>query len=352
MFLVQTAQQRRRGVSNPLHPYLGAVEDELRCVVTSPSDSVAPFFDMMAYHLGWVDQSFRPAEAYRGKRLRPLLCLLSCEAAGGDWHAALPAAAALELVHNFSLIHDDIEDDSPTRRGRPTVWKLWGLPHGVNVGDGMLMLARLALARLGDSTMEHATILAAAHLLDRTCLALSQGQYLDMAFEGRVDITEKSYLQMIAAKTAALIAASTELGALLAGAADRTEQYREFGWQLGLTFQMVDDLLGIWGDPQITGKPAASDIRGRKMTLPVIFALRTSDVSDELVRLYSQAQLSDRQVKRAMDILERAGAREYVRQLAAGYEARGQTALDASGAQGGAAQHLRKLAKSLTSRQE
>jgi len=336
-------------MSNPLHPYLAAVEDELRCIVTSPSDSVAPFFDMMAYHLGWLDQSFRPAEAYRGKRLRPLLCLLSCKAAGGDWHAALPAAAALELVHNFSLIHDDIEDDSPTRRGRPTVWTLWGLPHGINVGDGMLMLARLALTRLDDSVMGHATILAAANLLDRTCLTLCQGQYLDMALEGRVDISEESYLEMIGAKTASLIAASTELGALVAGAADNTERYREFGWQLGLAFQMVDDILGIWGDPQSTGKPAASDIRSRKMTLPVIFALRTSE---ELASLYRQTRLSDEQVAQAVNILEQAGAREYVRQLAAEYEARGQTALDASGAQGVAAQHLRKLAKSLTSRQE
>ena len=337
-------------MTDALHPYRAAVEDELRHVVTAPRQTVAPFFNMMAYHLGWLDQSFCDTDAYRGKKLRPLLCLLGCEAAGGDWHTALPAAAALELVHNFSLIHDDIEDNSPTRRGRPTVWAIWGLPHGINVGDGMLMLARLALARLDRSVVEALTILAAGVLLDTTCLTLCQGQYLDMAFEGRTDVTEDSYLEMIGAKTAALIAASTELGALLAGAADRTEQYREFGWQLGLAFQMVDDILGIWGDPQKTGKPTASDIRSRKMTLPVIYALHSSEASSELTHLYQQAQLSDKQVKRAIAILESAGARDYVRGLAAKHEAKAQAALDASGARGPAAQHLRELATSLTFR--
>ena len=337
-------------MTETLHPYLTAVEDELRHVVTAPRRTVAPFFNMMAYHLGWLDQDFRPADAYRGKKLRPLLCLLSCQAAGGDWHTALPAAAALELVHNFSLIHDDIEDDSPTRRGRPTVWAVWGLPHGINVGDGMLMLARLALARLDRSVVEARTILAAGILLDRTCLTLCQGQYLDMAFEGHIDLTQESYLEMIGAKTAALLAASTELGALLAGAGDRTEQFREFGWQLGLAFQMVDDLLGIWGDPQATGKPTASDIRSRKMTLPVIHALRSGEASSELAHLYGKTQLTDKQVKRAIGILERSGARDYVRGLATEHEATAQAALDASGASGPAANHIRELATSLTLR--
>jgi len=337
-------------MTDVLHPYLAAVEDELRHVVTAPRQNVAPFFNMMAYHLGWLDQSFRATDGYRGKKLRPLLCLLGCEAAGGDWHTALPAAAALELVHNFSLIHDDIEDNSPTRRRRRTVWAIWGLPHGINVGDGMLMLARLALLRLDRSIVEAHTILSAGTLLDTTCLTLCQGQYLDMAFEGRIDLTEDSYLEMIGAKTATLIAASTELGALLAGAANRTEHYREFGWQLGLAFQMVDDLLGIWGDPHATGKPAASDIHSRKMTLPIIYALRSSEASSELAHLYGQAQLTDKQVKQAISILERAGARDYVRGLAAEHEARAEAALAASGARGPAAEHLRELATSLTLR--
>ncbi len=339
-------------MSTDFAPYLTALEAELRRTVSAPSDDFAPFYNMMAYHLGWLDQQFRPVQAYSGKRLRPLLSLLSCEAAGGDWHKALPAAAALELVHNFSLIHDDIEDNSPTRRGRPAVWKVWGLPHGVNVGDAMLVLARLALARLSDRGTDTDTVVAAMDILDQTCLALCQGQYLDMAYEGRLDVKEDSYVQMIGAKTAALIAASTQLGALIAEGKDKTQHYRQFGWQLGLAFQMVDDILGIWGDPAMTGKPAASDIRSHKMTLPIVFALRAGEGGKELADLYSQERLSDTDVTRAVAILERVGARQYVQRLAAEYEAEALAALDAAGPRGPAAEQLRSLATSLTSREK
>jgi len=313
-------------MSNDLQPYLTAIEEKLRAAVSTPSDAVAPLYDMMAYHLGWLDEQFRPIEAYHGKRLRPLLCLLACEAAGGDWRKALPAAAALELVHNFSLIHDDIEDNSPTRRGRPTVWTLWGLAHGVNAGDSMLILARLAIARLSDHGMDEATGLAAMAILDQTCITLCQGQYLDIAYEGHLEVSEEGYLQMIGAKTAALIA--------------------------GLAFQMVDDILGIWGDPATTGKSAASDIRSRKMTLPVIFALRTSSESQKLADLYHEEHLSDEDVSRAVAILDRAGARQYVQQQAAQYEASALAALNGASARSPAADHLRTLATSLTSRQK
>jgi geranylgeranyl diphosphate synthase type I len=338
-------------VSIDLHPYLTAIEQELRAIVSAPTEAVGPLYDMMAYHLGWLDQELQAVEAYRGKRTRPLLCLLSCEAAGGDWKQALPAAAALELVHNFSLIHDDIEDDSPTRRGRPTVWTLWGLAHGVNAGDSMLVIARQTLVRLSDQGMDPATVLAALSILDQTLLYLCQGQYLDIASEGNLAVTEKLYLQMIGDKTAALIAASTQLGALIGGAAEGTEHHRQFGWQLGLAFQMVDDLLGIWGDPQTTGKPAASDVRNRKMTLPVIFALQHSDGS-ELADLYRREQLSQGDVHRAVAILDRVGARQYVQERAAQYEAKALAALESAGARPPASDHLRTLATSLTSRKK
>lgn len=339
-------------MSTDLQPYLTAIEEELRRIVSAPTESVAPFYNMMAYHLGWLDQQFRPIEAYSGKRIRPLLCLLACEAAGGDWRWALPAAAALELVHNFSLVHDDIEDNSTTRRGRPTVWTVWGLPHGVNVGDGMLALARLAMARLCDCGTDTTIVLKAMLILDQTCVNLCQGQSLDIAYEGSLDVTEESYLQMIGGKTAALIAASTQLGALVAGVGDKTEHYRQFGWHLGLAFQMVDDILGIWGDPTTTGKPAADDIRSRKMTLPIIFALRAGDQGKELADLYSKKCLSDEDVSRAVALLERVGARQYVQGLAAQYEATALAALDAAAARQPAAEHLRNLAISLTARQK
>jgi geranylgeranyl diphosphate synthase type I len=332
--------------------YLQAVEDEMRQFLSAPNERLLPLYAMMAYHLGWVDARAQPAKTDSGKRVRPLLCLLCCEAAGGDWRQALPAAAGLELIHNFSLIHDDIEDNSPTRRGRSTVWAMWGLPHGINVGDTMLMLARLALGRLLSRGVDRGITLQAMDILDRTCLLLCQGQYLDIAGEGHLDTREEAYLEMIGGKTAALLAASTQVGALIGGARDTIESYRQFGWHLGLAFQMVDDLLGIWGDPAVTGKPAADDVRSRKMTLPVIFALRNSRQGEELATLYQREALDERDLAQAVAILDEAGAQQYVQRLATQHAASAIAALDAAAPHSPAAAHLRELSASLTGRRK
>jgi geranylgeranyl diphosphate synthase type I len=338
-------------VSPDLRAYLAAIEEGLQHAVSNTSVAVAPLYGMMAYHLGWADAEFRPVESYSGKRLRPLLCLLSCEAAGGDWRAALPAAAAIELVHNFSLIHDDIEDSSAKRRGRPTLWSLWGPAHGINAGDAMLMLARLAMSELSAEAVGTATVLQAMRILDSTCLQLCQGQYLDMAYEGRLDVSSEAYLEMIALKTAALMAASTWLGALIGGATGTLDEYREFGRNLGLAFQMEDDLLGIWGDPATTGKPAADDIRSRKMTLPVIHALASGDEGCRLARVYGGKSLTEKEVGVAMAILEGAGAREYVQHRVAQYESAALRHLVAAAPLQPAARHLHSLVASLAGRQ-
>ncbi len=198
-----------------LQPYLAAIEEELRVILSAPRDNLQPFYNMLAYHLGWLDAGFQPVSAEAGKRVRPLLCLLACEAAGGDWCKALPAAAALELVHNFSLIHDDIEDRSDTRRGRSTLWRLWGVPHGINAGDGMLVLASQALSRLSERGTDVGLTLDCTRILHATILSLCHGQYMDIAFEGRLDVSEALYLEMIDGKTASLIAASAQLGAAI-----------------------------------------------------------------------------------------------------------------------------------------
>lgn len=338
-------------MNDRFQPYLSALEEELRHVLGVPLDGLAPLYHMMAYHLGWLDEHFCPVQGSTGKRIRPLLCLLACEAAGGDWHRALPAAAAVELVHNFSLIHDDIEDNSATRRGRPTVWALWGLAQGINVGDAMYTLAYQALARLQEAGAAPSLHLAAVDIVNKACLELCHGQYLDLAYEGNLEITEEAYLQMIGGKTAALIAASTQLGALLAEAGEHAERYRLFGWYLGLAFQMVDDILGIWGDPATTGKSAADDIRNRKITLPILFALR-SEIGMELATLYCQEHLSDMDIPYAVALLDRAGARDYVQGRAAFYEAQALAALAAAEPREPAATALRDLAVSLTSRQK
>jgi geranylgeranyl diphosphate synthase type I len=337
-------------MTSDLRPYLEAIDRELRAIVSPANQTAAPLYDMMAYHLGWVNEERNPTRTYQGKRLRPLLCLLSCQGAGGDWQRALPAAAALELVHNFSLIHDDIEDNSPTRRGRRTVWAVWGVAHGVNAGDAMLVIARGALARLMDVGVPQARVLAATRLLDRTCLRLCEGQYLDMAYEGRHDLSEEAYLEMIGAKTAALIGASAELGALIAGAMAKTEHYRAFGRHLGLAFQMIDDLLGIWGDPQTTGKPNASDIAERKMTLPIIVGLRESDQAATLAKLYGRKSRGT-DVQRIVGILDRTAARDLVQRRAEHHQAKALAMLAAASPLRPAAQLLQDLAASLAVRE-
>jgi len=333
-----------------LNPYLEAIDRELRAAISTTSEAAAPLYGMMAYHLGWLDDQLRPVEAYHGKRLRPLLCLLTCQAAGGDWNRALPAAAALELVHNFSLIHDDIEDNSPTRRGRPTVWRVWGVAHAINAGDAMLVVARGALTRLLDLGVPQARVLAATRLLDQTCRRLCDGQYMDMAYEGRLDLSEEAYREMIGAKTGALLSASAELGALIAGALGTLDQYAEFGHQLGLAFQLIDDLLGIWGDPEITGKPTASDILERKMTLPIIHALRATDRAPSLAELYAQRSQGN-EVASILALLDSTAARDYVQNAADAHQTAALSALAAASPLPPASRHLHDLAASLSMRQ-
>jgi geranylgeranyl diphosphate synthase type I len=202
-----------------------------------------------------------------------LLVLLSTAASGGDLEKALPAAAAVELVHNFSLVHDDIQDNSPKRRGRDTVWVKWGAPMAINVGDALFVLSSQAIADLKQNFPAE-TVIRAAEILHGTCLELTRGQYLDMSFEKRTDLLVNDYWPMIAGKTAALLSTCCHLGSLLGGA-DETGQdaYRSFGQYLGLAFQVQDDILGIWGTEEITGKSAASDLMEGKNSLPVLAGL-------------------------------------------------------------------------------
>ncbi len=249
-----------------------AIESEMQHVVALvDQQGLQQLYAMMAYHLGWEGEG-AGLEA-RGKRFRPSLLLLSCTAAGGGWEKALPAAAAVELLHNFSLIHDDIEDNSPLRRGRVTVWKKWGIPQAINTGDAMLTLAHLAMLRL-EGSLPPEELTTAVRLLQETCLKLTQGQHLDMAFETCEEVTLQEYWQMVEGKTAALISACAELGALIGGAnITLRPHYKNFGHFLGLAFQAQDDLLGIWGDTATTGKSNESDLTCGKKSLPVLFGL-------------------------------------------------------------------------------
>jgi geranylgeranyl diphosphate synthase type I len=329
--------------------YLRAIEKEMRDSMAVQDSALAPYYGMISYHLGWVDEDFSPSEQGTGKRLRPLLCLLSCEANGGDWGQAVPAAAAIELIHNFSLIHDDIEDNSLQRRHRPTLWSLWGQAQAINVGDGLFAISRLALQRLGDRDVCPDKIVRAFHLIDETCLGLTEGQYLDLAFEEKDSVTVDMYMEMIGKKTAALMGCATEMGALLAtDDVSIIEKFGSFGYQLGLVFQIVDDMLGIWGVGEATGKGVGEDIVNRKKSLPVVYAMQRSE---GLREIYRQVQMEPEQQLAVMEGLEAVSARDYSLCMATQHLESAMATLEGTGIENAAQDRLKEIARFLLDRE-
>jgi len=223
---------------------------------------------MAAYHMGWVDRDGRPTASDPGKLIRSSLCVWACEACGGTLERALPAAAALEWMHNFTLIHDDIQDGDRERRSRETVWSIWGSAQGINAGDALHALAFTAIAAGGAQPDRQ---LLAVRALARAALEVIEGQCLDLNLEGRADTQPRTYLRMVQAKTGALLGASLEVGAIVAGASEAvSKRFRLAGRRLGMAFQMRDDWLGMWGDPAITGKSVNGDVNRAKATYPVV----------------------------------------------------------------------------------
>ncbi|HEU5014513.1 MAG TPA: polyprenyl synthetase family protein [Roseiflexaceae bacterium] len=335
---------------NPSHPR-ELVQNAMREAFPEAEARVAEFYGLQEYHLGWRDERLQPAYSDPGKLLRPVFCLLSCQAVGGDPRQALPLAAGIQLMHDFSLIHDDIEDQSDTRRGRPTVWTKWGMAQGINTGDGMLIVSHLSLHRMVEAGVRPEIVLDVLHRFDQTVLSVCEGQFLDINYEGNLAINEDDYLSMISRKTAALIAASTELGALVGGADDKTAQAMfDFGQNLGLAFQIQDDVLGIWGDPEETGKPFAADLLRRKLSLPVIHALNSSE-REELARLYQKQETAPGDISTMLDILERTESRRYVEHVSEQYHCRAMAALDAiENGDSRALAEMRRIAEGLLKR--
>ena len=296
--------------------YRPLVADEMRAVI---GDSAAGLFAWMRYHLGWEDARGRAAQTHGGKMLRPVALLLATELVGGSAEEAVPAAAAVELVHNFSLIHDDIEDESPRRRGRATLWTLTGTAQAINAGDGMYTLARLAMHRLPGRGVEERRVIEATRELDEACLRLVEGQYLDLLFETRDRVGRDEYVTMAGGKAAAMFAAPFAMGALLGGAdGGAVSALREFGRHVGLAFQAVDDVLGIWGDPAVTGKPAGDDLHARKMTYPVIAAMEAGgDESDRFARSYARQAQGEEDVSGLAELIERLEGRAATEAFAA-----------------------------------
>ncbi|MBI5301365.1 MAG: polyprenyl synthetase family protein [Chloroflexi bacterium] len=334
-----------------MNKYLAALEAELRRLVVAPDSPYSTYYGMFRYHLGWVDTQFHATVTHPGKRIRPLLCLLSCEALCGNWQRALPASVAIELAHNFSLIHDDIEDQSDERRGRAAVWKVWGIAQGLNAGDGMFVLARLALDRMLEDGYPLASCATISHVFDKATLALCHGQFLDLGFETRLDVTVDEYMQMIRGKTAALISAATRIGAMLATEdATQLDAFARFGENIGIAFQITDDILGIWGDPAVMGKSAATDILSKKKSLPALYGLNHPTHGEALRARYHKSQLDERDVAQVLALLDQAGARAFAEQRADEYRAAAHAALDATGIANNAMTLLRETAELMTKR--
>jgi geranylgeranyl diphosphate synthase type I len=313
----------------------------------------APLYNMMKYHLGWLDTDLNPTDQYRGKRFRPTLCLLTYKALSGVYEKALPAAAAIELIHNFSLIHDDIQDMDEERRHKPTVWKLWGIPQAINVGDGMHVMANLAALRMEERNVTDRKIVQILRILNETILKLCEGQYLDMSYEDRLDVTVEMYLEMISRKTSSLIEATTHVGSVLATVNPETiGLFKDFGMSIGTAFQIRDDILGIWGKEKETGKPRGSDIRNKKKTLPIIHAFQEAGEEQlrELKTVYQKERLEEKDVATVLELLEAVGSRAYAEEAARRFEERAFQDLDATGIENEVMEKLRALTTFLVRR--
>jgi geranylgeranyl diphosphate synthase type I len=304
------------------------------------------------YHLGWTEADGTPRAGGAGKSVRAALALLSAELAGAPADVGRPGAVAVELVHNFSLLHDDVMDGDTERRHRPTVWSLWGTSNALLVGDALLALAAEVLLESPSPAAP-----AATRELMATTRALVRGQLDDLAFETRREVGVDECLQMAAGKTAALLATSACIGAVLAGAPARVvDALREYGWQLGLAFQLVDDLLGIWGDPARTGKPVLSDLRTRKKTLPVTHALGSGGAAGRaLAAWYAAPTCPDgdpvEQLQRVADLVQAGGGRAWAAEEAARRLALAEAALDGVDLAAGPRAELLELGRRLGRRE-
>ena len=310
--------------------YKDLVERGLNAVVPGPV--LGELNIPLQYHLGWTDRDGNPAAtpASQGKALRPTLCMFACEALEGELDHALSAAASIELIHNFSLIHDDIQDQDLERRHQPTVWSLWGQPRALIAGDSMQCLGDLSMLRGVEKGVTPETALRVSRILTEGYLEMIEGQCLDLGFETRTDIITDEYLHMIACKTGALIRSAVEIGAVLANDDPAvTEAFATFGSYLGRAFQIRDDYLGVWGDEAATGKSTDNDIRRRKKSFPAVFALdRASGAArEDLHRIYAQPELDDSDVERVMAIMDELEAPQFANRLTAESAAQASLAL-------------------------
>jgi geranylgeranyl diphosphate synthase type I len=278
------------------------------------SNQSALLTEMVQYHLGLRKNGDRP-----GKRLRANIALLTCEAFGRRYADAIWAAVAVELVHNFSLVLDDVQDGDELRRGRPAVWKVWGTGQAINAGAALEALVTRSVVDLLPARHSDRTRPALA-LLSEAMLALCRGQVLDLQFEQRIDVSVDEYIEMITLKTGALFECAARLGGVAAGAGEASlSRAGQFGHHLGLAFQVIDDILGVFGTTQQTGKRVGSDLKNGKKTLPTLVALKSGPAGNRRVlrSLLTRAKFTAEELETARAIIGQSGALQVCRRQAA-----------------------------------
>jgi geranylgeranyl diphosphate synthase type I len=327
---------------------LPAIEAELqRQIARLDEPHTRPFYDMLTYHMGWTGDGAGPEAT--GKRIRPLMLLLTVASCSMEWLHAVSGAAAVELVHNFSLVHDDIQDNSDKRRGRFATWKIWGAPMAINVGDSLFVLSNQSMMDLEGHYPADA-ILKAATVLHNTCLDLTRGQFLDMSYEEREDLGVEDYWPMIAGKTASLLSACCHIGSILGGTDEsKQDAYRSFGHAVGLAFQVQDDILGIWGDEAITGKSAASDLLEGKKSLPVLHGLSQEG---KFAKRWSRGPIQPDEVEEIAKLLASEGSYEYTHGMSRQLTTLALDSLRETDPQGEAGEALMELANKLMKREQ
>ncbi len=324
------------------------MREEMHVALAPDGGQPHAFYGSMRYAVGLADEQLQPVEVGGGKLLRPRLVLLSCVAAGGDLAMAIPVAAAVELLHNFTLVHDDIQDNSPQRRHHPSLWNLIGMPLAINAGDAMYASAHLVLSSLARRGRDPELVLHALEEFDQTAITLCEGQHMDISFEMREVVSTDEYLAMIERKTGALMGLSCYLGALVAGApSEALRAYRRFGLAAGMSYQVHDDLAGVWQEESRTGKREMEDIYGRKKSFPAmrLFETASREERDRQLAIYRGSVVDEQDALWVRDLMTRLGLHEEGRSRVERFAAEALVALSESGASGAAADHLYSFAQ-------
>ena len=320
------------------------VEQELVDIL---SDRDMPLYRMMFYHLGWEDEQGQPISSPRS-RTHGVACLLASAFAGGDRRTALPAAAAVEMIANFSQIHDDVQDGNPKRGDRNSVWWVWGPAQAINAGDGMHALARLALLGLQDRGVTPYTAFRAAQMLDQTCLEMCEGRFRDLELLDRIDTSQEAYFIMAAGKTGALMGGAMQLGALVASEDDAvTTALGQCGSKIGVGLQIREDIRALWGEGA-EAEPG-TDALNKKKLLPLVYALEHAGPTEKrrLGEVYFKRVLQPEDVDVVREVVEGLGALEYCEGLVDRYRQEAMDALQTAGRSVGDAADIERFALTL-----